>query len=420
MNKTFSIQADTLKVKSSDLLLLEKVIHPKSALKFHVIMSGRSSITFSFEVLSDHGRFVNFCGVMVNTESGDICLGYNANNDMYIPIANLVDILNAKLIMQGSGFPEFTLDDVLVFIENYKMDYTTASPVSYFNDLLKGRLSTNNVKYSYRSIALNYLKEKRGASTGSVVDPNNPNAVNVLDVMSDDDFYRVVMSDMANINTWCKVIGQEFLGNYILEDDFSTVGSTSSRSKHTTMYLNSISRGADAEFMKELTSLGFAIKRRLQAYDMAIKGSKPIGFMAALLSSNAYADAYQDDNFDKISVDKIRAYNLADLLRTLDRDQDLYFSQDELLGRNPSKAPSTSYMDALLKKLGLEAAFAGLKSASTFIDGYSKLLDLNDMGSDYTIQVKGPQRDFAPVAVRSLSGAGRLVNKMCGRILKKF
>jgi hypothetical protein len=127
-----------------------------------------------------------------------------------------------------------------------------------------------------------------------------------------------------------------------------------------------------------------------------------------------------DDNTPMSSIkdEKIKAYNILDLLKSVDKEHDLYFSYDMLKTAN-----SDVYMKTLLDKLQISAEVTAvgndefLKNITNFARNVALL---RDMGSNYSRKVTVQQKDFLSFSIKELSNGGKLLDKISKRILSKF
>jgi hypothetical protein len=144
----------------------------------------------------------------------------------------------------------------------------------------------------------------------------------------------------------------------------------------------------------------------------------------AVLSSGSYADEGEGNpNSKVISVesipdDKIATYNLLDILRGINRDQDMFFSYDVATALGNETLYKT-----LLNKLKIENEVNKITSEKfqkNLVNYASKVSHFMDRGFVYSKSTTQGQKDFAVFVSRSLGSAGKLVKKIADRMVSKF
>lgn len=392
-----------------DMETIEDTIN-RFATPFVRVDKKNNALAVKFHVNSDFGKFVNFFGLNVNTESGAVCLGYQSNSESYIPLFNLAEYLN-KAFFNGDW--TVTGEDVVYLLESTKID-----PNFDLYGYLKS-LDKSSSTYPYTAISLNYLSGE----------DNNSKKVNYFTINDSDDMYLNIYDDFGRVNTRVGELVRELLFNAILENEgIDEVAKDTNRSGMCRMYLDSINRrGVDPMFMRELSSYTIGMKKRANIYGWGKDWARTFGpkKVCGVLSSWSYTDYYTEDRLTNITDDKINTYNLMDLIRSINRDQDLYFSFDEGRDKSDGKGGTIvgnrAFFEALAKKLGLEAAFAGLGTNSgKQIENFIVMASLRDTGAAYSRTVKNNQKDFAVISSQSMVTVGRLFDKVSARVIKKF
>lgn len=371
--------------------------------------------TIKYKVVSDEGKFVNFGGFYINTASGYVCLGYNANNGEYIPIFNLVDVFNSNSILGDKNIlgDVFTLDDLLYIIERFKINYREFQVRDYLYDVFL----TRDDKI-FRSISLNYIKD----NLGKRIKYSN------LAYLEEIDLFNFLSGLFSVVSKEIDHLGKVFFGNFILEDDRSIVGKTQPLESpldggHMERYfVRGVTQGYDSVFLRELSSVALGRNRRLLGktrgessaglYDVYTGDTKK---GIAVASSWAYFDQYDITTVSSISEDKIRSYNIVDLLRSIGREADLFFTLD-VYKDNPK------FFEVLMNKLGLLSVVDSI-GRDKFIKrafDYKKLLSIIEMGGTYSRKVKLPQTSFMSVGTRSVLSSGKVFEKAGKRLLRRF
>ena len=382
---------------------------------------------------SDDGHFINFAGVMVNSESLYVALGYNANNSLYIPVVSMLEILNISIFGDEKG--PIGKDEALYILENSKLNYKDFDLKSYCREILVGNVVSTGYKFS--SLILNFVET--GIKAGANVAGNTGNSI--LDSMSNEDLYRILFEFMKRFTDKMDNLGKEFFGNFIAEEDRGVVMQSSAFGfdklfknfgvkSYESLYLKNInSRGLDPSLARELSSIGFGIKGRRDIYNNT---TDDFTKMLAVLSSNAYID-HENINYNAIDDEKINTYNIVDLLRGVGKEQDLVFSVDVMqeLGKDQlynlllNKLSITSD----IAKIGNNRFFENLnkytgkaKTVAAQVDkaGTQGVMNRVDVGSVYTRKVEGEQTNFVTFSSRALINAGKLFDRIALRILKVF
>jgi hypothetical protein len=365
-----------------------------------------------YQLISDNGKMITIGGLMYNTETGFLCLGYNSNSNAYIPITSFVDVLNFCCYTDKKKFID--LEACNYIVENMKLTYGSFKPFDFVEGLEKGSSLSGK-----KSIVLNIVANdivKSGAKLGK----------SYLAIYSDDDFYRIVFEVMAGILQKTDNLLKELFGNAIPEENRGEVisgvkGKFSAKDinkyKFETSYLKALQdRGADPEFVREVSSCNIGRKSRNNLLS-SVGNSNPSRALF-ILSGWAYLEVWDSTSFGTITNDRIMSYNVLDLLRGLDNEQDVYFSYDMLYSNKDSR-----YLDALLKKLDLtlEVDAIGKDKFLESIKNFSKNVSLlRDRGSGYSVTVKTGQKDFLVYATKEMLNAGKIVDKVSKRLLAKF
>lgn len=384
--------AQGTEVKNIDKFGIERLIE--------VVPNLGGEYKIRYRVVKDEGRFITFCGMMVNTESGYIALGYNNDNKFYIPVARITDVFNSA-VFGGSGGSggELGLEDVLYIIEEFKINFREFKVVEYIKKLV----GEGGVRFS--SVSIEFLRGEMGKS-----------GENNLNVMEDSDFYLYMVMVFQELMEWVDKLGRKFFWRFILgEGPTVDVGDPK---KMDVMYVKWINAGVDRDFLLELSSCGVARNRRCIGASSevigVVKSFRKDGCKgAAYLSSWTFYDQFDLKSIEYVKEEKIRSYNINDLVRAVDRDVDLFFSVG-IYG--DSKKP----FEVLMGKLGVLVEIDKI-GRRDFIENtyeFSKMLATREMGGSYSRKVKREQASILPAGERSIIGAGRVLEKITKRIEK--
>ncbi len=354
----------------------------------------RSPVQIKYKVLGDTSKFVNLFRLNVSTETGFACLGYNANSSAYIPIFSVVELFN-KLFFKDFSSPVFTIDDLKYFMESFKLNYEDFNAIDYLRGMLSGLSSESG------SVVFRYLLSQR----------DDKYLDKIIFNMGDDDVYKLIYSFYEEVLLHVDQFARVFMGNFILEPDRRSVDIPGSGMESS--FLGGIRAGVPAEFLREVSSCGVGRNRRMDVLTNRIFNDKKKAL--ALLSSWAYYDAYKDNDLKSVGSGKILCYNFLDLLRSIYREQDLFFSYDML-------KDSKAFYKNLIKKLGLEKEIErlGEKEFLESVVGYAKVVGTMEMGGSYSRRVKNNQVNFSSVVSKSISNSGSTFLRVSKRILSKF
>jgi hypothetical protein len=381
--------------------------------------SNDTTTTIEFCECSDSGKFICFGGLMVNTETLYASLGYNSNNNYYIPVLDLVELFNNVLF---DGKATLDKDNVLYIIETFKLDFKNFDIKGYIDSVLR-ELGNPSVD-SFKSVVLRYVHTETDTS-----DTDEPQKY-VYDLMDSLDILMGISFLLKNLNLNLSSLSYFFFGNFLVEanrteviqgSSFDTADLVSAKTYggvkgYESLYLKQIKEnGTSPAFARELSSLGFGLDRRV---DILTSTTDDEVRDLALLSSGVYASLPKKSDLKKVDDTAIGIGNVLDLLRGIDSDQDLFFSYDMLISVGEDK-----YIKGLIKKLGLEQDIARIGNQA-FVKGIKdyalSMLPLIDSGAVYGRRVAPDQKDFVTFSSREFITSGRLFKKVSDKILKKF
>jgi hypothetical protein len=400
------------------------------------VTSTPNDATFAISYLecSDSGQFVNFGGILVNTVTLYAVIGYNANPNSYIPIFDMVDFFNEFLFGSESNpldvtFPKIPNASVIgneeakYIIESMKLDYKGFSVKMYVNSLIE---SSRTGSLEFSSIVMNYINDSVNKGTGG----NSVDKAHEKFNAMDDDFLMTSISAFyRSCNGILELLGNEFFGKFLMEvDDKEKLDNASSdiqslvrhsKNSYENLYLKNIKdRNIDPVFVREVGSLGFGMKKRAEA---AGKGGDPRRNLA-ILSSGCYIDSISKGALDTVTDDKINSYNIMDILRGTDKDQDMFYSFYVL-----DKLKDSTVYNNFIKKLNIDTEIS-LIGNTKFLDNlrdYSKEMIVRRdtgviSGGKFSKEVTPAQQTFVSYSTTELLNAGKLIDKVFGWLLKNF
>jgi hypothetical protein len=377
----------------------------------------------NYKECSDDGGYVGFGGLMVNTESLCAVLGYSGNNSGYIPLFNVAEMLGIFLF----GEEKKSLigkDEAKYIIESFKLDYKGFSIVEYAKTLVEGTTTA----LEFKSVLMNY---RDNAISKPTVKKDTLLPIYLWD---DEELIDVITKFIKSLLVSIDDIAKEFFDNFAPEantqevmsnmkkDMTSLLKGTAKTTSLEALFLKNISEAkVPPIFARELVSTGFARRSRM---DIAKSDTSSKRKELAVLSSGSYADEGEGNpNSKVISVesipdDKIATYNLLDILRGINRDQDMFFSYDVATALGNETLYKT-----LLNKLKIENEVNKITSEKfqkNLVNYASKVSHFMDRGFVYSKSTTQGQKDFAVFVSRSLGSAGKLVKKIADRMVSKF
>ena len=350
-------------------------------------------IIVNYRVIKDDGNFINFGGLSVNTESGFACMGYNADNNYYVPLISVVDVFNSKYLVGEDK--KYDLDDILYVLDEFKRDYRGIDVVKHLKDLDKDK--------KFMSSSINIIKKELLMGDGE----------NSIEVMENGDLFVLLGSIFCMITERVDCLGEIFFWRYIVGDGSLREKENDKRVEY--LYAREILTGIDADFLMELSSCGVGINRRVgrkrgnETYlgmmlDDAVK-------MFAYMSSWAYYDEFEEKKIGAVREEKIRSYNICDLVRAAGMDMELMFCVGVYV---ESRKPFEVLMDKL--ELLREVDKIGRDKFIEYAANYFKSIATMEMGGAYSRKVKPVQSGLPLVGEKSFIGAGKSLNKIRKRL----
>lgn len=365
---------------------------------------------------NDKGSFINFGGLMINTKSLCAVLGYNANPNSYIPLFDIKEFFNVSLFSKGVNL--IGKEETLYIIERFKLDFRGFSIHDYIMELIS---NTNTNSLDFSSVLLNFVQDKVIKGTASI-----SNIYDTFMLMTDKDILQLWSIFFRNVLGIVHALGKELFGNFIVEDDIQERKANANKDfislfksgtkGYENAYLQNIKyRNIPPVFAREAGSMGFGMNRRK---DVISSRSSDYAKNMAILSSGSYIDTFNRDAIPSITDEKIYTYNMMDILRGVNKDQDIFFSYDTLIELN-----NDQLFKILVKKLNIDVEISniGISSFIKHLGEYNaSMKNLQDTGGIYSTQVKKGQRNFTSFSTRELIGSGKLIDKIFQRVLKKF
>lgn len=376
--------------------------------------SSRGSCAIEYSVCNSGGYFVNFGGVYYNTETGYICLGYNGNSGGYIPVCSIVDFINSILYLDDSKkvVKVFDLDDINYMVEKFKINPNDFDFKTYLEEICSSKVqvsNSNSIIRSFMSLQSDCMDERLlGFNLKFLPDSNY-------------EYFMCLVEGFSKLNLAIDEFCSCFVYGYSLESGFKELdrrigdelnGRVTTSEKIEGCYIKRIRDcGVDPIFMREITSFSMGARMRSKVFSNSIDDEKKL----KIVSSFYYLHNLGDYN---VVVDLILdTYNIVDLLRSIGRDMDLYFSFDILYTMK-----NDSVLRSLITKLGLEEEISKV-SYKYFMEyglEYFKLVGFFIDSGSFDLLVSEKQKDFVSVSSRSLVGGGKIFERASGRMLKIF
>jgi hypothetical protein len=299
-------------------------------------------------------------------------------------------------------------------LEGFKLNFRGFDILGYLRSLDASKDST------YNSIIMTFLNESLDIA----------NVSDAVDAYVDsDEIWKKLFLALKPLVRGIEEVSKIFFGNFIAEEDLPAVVGGAGYSleslftpqhrggSYENAYLKNIKyRGVPPEFAREMSSVGFGINRRKEILD--IQRGSDYTKMLAILSSNAYVDVFDKSSLLSAPDAKVATYNIIDLMRGIRRDMDLFFSVDML-----EESKSDKLYDVFKKSLQIEAeiSFIGNNAFVENINRYKNEMNKYvDRGALYSKNVKSSQQYFSTFSTRALINAGKVWDKVSGRLMKVF
>ena len=374
-------------------------------------------------VLDEDAKFINLFGLVVDVTSGDIALGYFPEPDKYILVGNIYGIMKKAMFGKASS-DEFTDDELRYILECLKLN------PKYFCDSIiediKTEHSEKSNKTEYDSVILNLVANRRRSNVSKDLQY-------FFSVSDKGEFVVEIVKKCMELSYEMQSVAKDFFGNFISEKgpsdvirdaDKGLVTLAESRQPNIEgLMIKYKSLGVPMDLLIALKSYGFGIKQRMSCFprrnswkyrDLSSMTTDEALRIGELLSSLAYIDS-------GVSVPvMIKTYNIMDLLRASNQEQNMLFSIEVL-----SKYKNPTLYASLSKKYNLEdILLEGKMSEQDFLLNASRYgeryLSLIDRGGMYTRDVLFSQYQFSTYSSTMIMNAGKVFERACDMVIKKF
>lgn len=415
---------------------LSKLIDETKSLKYrrdfgvhNPYLSNSNSLNPNLELVrvTDEGaKFLNLYGLFVDIESGDIALGMFPDPDDYYCVENIYSIISSKMF-GSSKMPSYVDEkyvlECLKIGASYSKDSIYEAVISDYNE-------SDGVDIKYDSVIMNIAESWNHRN-------KLPKELTTFDSnRSDSRYIYNIMDSCVQILQSLEKTATQFYGAFISEGsvkdvldtlDESTLvvdllnGSEPNLEKLTILYMG---YGIPLDFLLALKSYGLGIKQRKMIYQ-GLKGLKANWKQSSrgqimdyidMLSSMRYLND-RDVNTDKI---KVTCFNVIDLIRAVERENDLFFSIDLII-----RFKNRSVFDSLESKFSINDIMLENKiSEEEFVkclrDYMINVYPMINNGSVYTRKVLSTQYSMASFSPYQIRNAGRTFERLNKMILKKI
>ncbi len=376
-------------------------------------------------VEDEDARFINLFGLSVDIKSGDVALGYFPDPNRYIKVNNFYNMLRKEMFNKVSS-REFSDDEL-----RYIFEYLKLNPKYFCDSEIKNVIdyhTESNTGIEFDSIILNLLSSKAKSNMSKDMEY-------FYKVSRDGDFVVNIIRRCISLMYDLQSVAKDYFRNFISEKNskellaFSDKGLSisdildSSQPNLESLMLKYISYGIPIDFLIALSSYGFGIKQRMSCFpgkgswkyrDLTSTDSGEILRVGELLSSLAYID-----NGSAVPA-MVKVYNIMDLLRALDQEQNMLFALEVL-----SIYKNSTLYTSMMKKYNLEdILLEGKLTEQDFLLNVSRYgeryLSLIDKGGMYTRGVLMSQYQFSTFSRNMVMNSGRLFEKAYSMVKKKF
>lgn len=404
-------------VSLGKLLKDYKSVYTKS-FGIHYFIKDSDSIEYEL-VIDENARFMNLFGMSVNINDGSIALGLSPNPNRYIRIGNVYD--DIKSLCRNRSIQKVSNDDLKILLEGLKLcPREVYENIDFYNKCLIDSSKTlkKDKRGEFKSIILNMVIEKdrsRGKFRKS-------------DVLLNREIVPKLIVKYVETLSILQSISRDFFGTYILEKDIKNVWRNaeipitdiidSKQPNVETKFIRYLSY-IPYDYLSALRSYGFGVKDRNILIKSVENGRRGIKYSDALYFGEVLSSfAYIDDSAQVPAV--VKTYNLLDMLRAVGAENDIIFSIEIL-----AKYKNTSLYRSLSEKYEFNDIFKDIElDEKDFLLGIkkytSRMVNLYDRCGMYSRDVTLGQYNFISLVERPIINAGRVFEKSCDMILKRF
>ena len=365
-------------------------------------------------------RFINLFGLSVGVESGDIALGLFPENDSYIRVGNIYDMINREMFRSKKRV--LNDEDMRFILEELKLNPSMVSHrvALEIDNMLEGA----NVELKYNSIILNAISLRKEKNISSEVkrfiDKND------LDGL----WVRKLITSCIDMYMDLEEVAREFFGNFISEDSSvdvldkadKSVGEISkSRTPNMeSLMLKYIKYNIPIELLYALKSYGFGIKQRKNLvslahgkYRVSSVNNDALFMVGESLSSLSYMEA-------RYTANMTATYNILDLLKASGWEMNTLFSMEVY-----RTYKNRSMIERILSRFNIyEMLYEHNVTSDDFMKGIEsygdRFLTLVDRGCMYSRNVTMKQYSFLIYSRDMIRNSGRVFEKASEMVLKKF
>lgn len=374
-----------------------------------------------------NARFVNICGLSVDSDSMVVALGLNPNPDEFIGIASFKDIIDIALFgkLDAKYLPDEAYTVILEDLKLYSGDVDIQKVLQEFLE--------SDVQQEMKSVTLNIIHKK-------LVSFQKMNDIKGVVSSSNTDFLCRLVLLCTTISKSMSTVGESLFKSYIAESDYSSYMRACKLSADDIMsrrfymqgvsYLSSlrdlyISLGISNVFVDSFLSYGFGLNKRKKLVKefmtKDIYSSGKVKDFFNVYSSLSYVEIFSDGDILSLSdMVKSRCYNIFDLLHAICWEQDLFFAYEvEHNYKNPVM------VDTLIKRFQLAGVLKDLNITKDefrehVVSYANRLCYYMDWGAMYSRKVKSDQYFMGAFSSSMIRNSGRIFSKMSKRLLKKL
>ena len=378
------------------------------------------------ECSNPNGKFINFCGLSVNTESLLIGMGMNLDTNKYIAVLSFKDFLN-NIIFSECNDKTLSYDDFIYIIENLKIYSEKFDVLETIKSIVQ---EGNTEEPEFGSVILNCVNKFRKDREGLHKFSNR--------FKSNENFMMDLVNSCIELSSNLEKVSFSLFKNLIAEDD--TRESVSVTCKHEievlmdrsssghsleALRIKYVGAGMSTLFLDSCISYGIG-KNRRKTLISEVYGSSGValgvsGCIFTILSSLVYTEVYSSSGIiSGVDMKKSICYNIFDIIRSTGWEQDMIFAYEfEHNYKNDIMVKS------ILKKFDLENILGNLgitkeEFRESVINYCSRFINLLDCGSMYSRRVRMGQYQLSSFSGVMIRNSGKVFDRMAKRMLKRL
>lgn len=364
-------------------------------------------------VASSNRGFVRVGGMCINVDNMDIALGINPNQEEYIKVGNLKELMSDEL---SDEYLKCFIEDLKIGFKHldireyrYEKEYIPEGSSVVLNCARMSRFRNETVR------------KDAGLSTEKVL-RNLEDMRSCLEDLSGRMFKNFIVegSVRESFSTNKFYNGSDFLSSFN--------GMRKARAGNLNcLYMRYLQGGLPASFICDVMSYSFAHNRT--RFRNSVRNVEDEDLMGRrYLDSLIYSEgAYTNDivgesvlgHISKVGYGKICVYNFIDLLRSVGKEQQVLFAAEVA-----QKYSNYILVDKLVNSFGItelrELGVSKKDFTRYVLEYFSRTSYLIDWGATYTRNVRISQNSLLCFSDKMLVNSGKVWGQVSDRIMKGF